>query len=124
MTPAVVTGCSAGQSAKRCLQKGELVSKLGWDEDPSGDGRVEIRRREVRKTLRRSHSRLVDTVADARAIRTRDDEREIRIDRVVVERPATAGRVRTSLQHRPLDLEVAVLGVRLRDIHDLVVAEV
>ena len=43
--------------------------------------------------------------------------------RVVVQRSAPARLVRASLEHRPFDLEVAVLGVRLGDVHHQVVVE-
>ena len=80
------------------FEEGELVGDLGGGQDSAGDGWVGIRRRQVGEAVRRSHSRLVDTVADARAVPARDDEREIGVARVVVERPATAGRVRAILQ--------------------------
>src|SRR6267378_8218454 len=94
-----LSGCSAGHRTG-CFDYGELVGDLGGDQDPAGDRWVGIRRRQVREAVRRSHRRLVDTVADARAIAARDVEREIRIERAVVERPATAGRVGAALQQR------------------------
>ena len=101
-----------------------MVSELGGQQDPAGDGRLGIRRRQVGEAVGRSYGRLVDAVADARAVPCGDDERETRVDRVVVERAAAAGRVGVALQQRQFDLEVAVLGVRFRDVDDLVVAEV
>src|SRR6266568_536400 len=101
-----------------------LPPKRGGSEDPRiAIGRVRVRRRQIRKALRRSHGRLVDTVADARAVVRADDERVQGVDRVVVERPTAARGVRTALQQRALDLEIAILGVRIRDIHDQEVGE-
>src|SRR5712671_5356697 len=106
MTPAVVTGCGTGRSMRRCakrsFEKSKLVGELGGNQHSARDGRVEIWRSQVRKPVRRSHGRVVDTVADAWTVPTRDNEGEIRVARVVIERPATAGHVRSTLKQRLL----------------------
>ncbi len=86
--------CSASRGkGDRSFDQGEPVGDLGEHHGGVGDGRVGVRQRQIRKALRRPHGRLVNTVADARAIASRNDEREIRVDRVAVKRPTTAGLV-------------------------------
>ena len=82
-----------------------------------------IGRREVGEDVGRRHRRPVHAVADARPVAGVDEQRVEGVHHVVVERSAPARLVRASLEHRPFDLEAAVLGVRLRDVHHQVVVE-
>jgi hypothetical protein len=86
-------------------------------------GRIQVRRRQIRKTLRRPHSCLIDTVADAWSIARGDDQRVQLVDHVFVEQPTAAGRVRLTLLQGPLDLEIAVLRKGFRDVHDQEIGE-
>jgi hypothetical protein len=47
-----------------------------------------------------------------------DHEREEQVHDVVVERPATTGRVRPPRQHGPVNLHISALGERLGDVDD------
>src|SRR5262249_40857176 len=86
-------------------------------------GRVGVWSSQIRKCARSGRGRLVDAVADARTTVGVDDQRVQGVDHVVVQRPAATGRVRPTLQHRTLDLEVAVFGVRFVDVYDQKVGE-
>src|SRR6476659_686909 len=111
MTPAVVTGvlpAIAYYSTARDpsgLDRRELVGHPRRHQEPAEDGGTGIRRRQIRERLGCSHGRLIDTVADPRAVAAGDVEREVRVNRVVVGRAAAASRMRASLEERAFDLE-------------------
>ena len=80
-------------------------------------------RRQVGEDVRGRGRRPVHAVTDARSVAGVDEQRVERVHHVVVQRPAAARFVGAPVERRLLDLEVAVRGVRLRDVDHQVVGE-
>src|SRR5512132_3887198 len=84
-----------------------------------GLGRVRVRRCQVGEGARCWLRRLVDAVADPGPVPGVDQQREQRVDDVVVEGPTPTGLVRASPSGGQLDLqEGALLGVGLGEVYD------
>jgi len=75
---------------------------------------VHFGRCEVRKGVRGRHSRLVNAVADSRAVAVVDQHRQVLVGGVLVERPSTASCMGLAAQHHLpamyTDSEFAVVG--------------
>jgi hypothetical protein len=95
------------------FENGELVGELRGDQDAAGDGRGGTRRRQVGESVQRSHSRLVDTVADARAVPARDDEGGMAAGTLAIASPAYAGGG-VDLQRYGCDIQAPGTNVVLR----------
>ena len=85
--------------------------------------RLRVRADQVREAARGRHRRLVDAIADARAIPAVDQQGVQAVHNVVVERAAATCRVCAAGQQRPLDLEAAIIRKRLGHIHHQVVLQ-
>src|SRR5688572_17857912 len=94
-----------------------------WLQVLGGFGWVRIRRREVGEGARGRSGRVVDTVTDYRPVSGVDQLGEDRVHHIVVERPPAAGFMRLTAAPGKLDLQEAVLGVRLGEVDDQEVGE-
>jgi hypothetical protein len=82
-----------------------------------------IRRSQVREDARGRHRGLIYAIRDGWTVSGVDQQRQVGVHEVVVERAAAARLGRAVLEHRPLDLQVTVLGERFGDVHDQEIVE-